>query len=75
MEKNLSEFCTCKDTACPLHPANHDKGCSLCIAKNIKKKEIPSCLFNAANGYPSKEGYSFEAFAKLILSTSTENKS
>ena len=64
---NLSEFCTCNDRACPLHPANHEKGCSLCIAKNIKKKEIPSCMFNAAGGYPSKEGYSFEAFARLVL--------
>ncbi|MDE6104126.1 MAG: hypothetical protein K2G38_00350 [Clostridia bacterium] len=73
MENKLSDFCTCNDRACPLHPANHDKGCSLCIAKNIKKKEIPSCLFNAANGYPSKDGYSFEAFAKLILNDKTEN--
>ena len=73
MENKLSDFCTCNDRACPLHPANHDKGCSLCMAKNIKKKEIPSCLFNAANGYPSKDGYSFEAFAKLILGGKTEN--
>ena len=67
MEKILSEFCTCKDYACPLHPTNHDKGCSLCIAKNIKKKEIPSCFFKVADGYPSKDGYTFEAFAKLVL--------
>ena len=66
MDNNISKFCTCKDTACPLHPSNHDKGCSLCMAKNIKNKEIPSCLFAAADGYPSKDGYSFEAFAKLI---------
>lgn len=74
MEKNLSEFCTCKDRACPLHPSNHDKGCSLCIAKNIRKKEIPSCLFNAADGYPSKDGYSFEAFARHILNLKADNK-
>lgn len=43
---NLSEFCTCKDTDCPLHPSNHDKGCSLCIAKNLKLGEIPNCFFN-----------------------------
>ena len=68
MSVNLSEFCVCKDTACPLHPSNHDKGCSLCIAKNLKKKEIPSCFFQAADGYPSDNGYSFESFAKLVLS-------
>lgn len=67
MEKKLSDFCTCKDYACPLHPANHNKGCSLCIAKNIEKKEIPSCFFNAVNEYPSKDGYSFETFAQIIL--------
>ena len=65
--KNISEFCPCRDRACPLHPANHDKGCSLCMEKNIKNREVPSCLFNAANGYPSKNGYSFEAFASLVL--------
>lgn len=73
MEKNLSDFCTCKDHACPLHPVNHEKGCSLCIAKNIKKKEIPSCLFDVAGGYPSKEGYSFEAFARLVLGVKKED--
>ena len=73
MENNLSEFCTCKDRGCPLHPSNHDKGCSLCIAKNIRKKEIPSCLFNAADGYPSEDGYSFEAFARHVLSNKTNN--
>lgn len=29
-------FCACKDTKCPLHPVNHDHGCTLCIAKNLK---------------------------------------
>ena len=73
MEKNLSEFCTCKDYSCPLHPTNHEKGCSLCISKNLKKKEIPSCFFKAADAYPSKDGYTFEAFAKQILSQKSEN--
>ena len=68
MKENISEFCTCRDHDCPLHPINHSEGCSLCIVKNIKKREIPSCFFNAANGYPSKNGYSFEAFAELVLS-------
>ena len=73
MMTNPSEFCTCKDHACPLHPVNHNEGCSLCMAKNIKKKEIPSCLFKEANGYPSKNGYSFEAFAELVISNKKDH--
>lgn len=73
MEDNISKFCPCNDRACPLHPLNHNEGCSLCIAKNIRKREIPSCFFNAQNGYPSKNGYSFEAFAELVLSNKKEN--
>lgn len=33
---DAKKFCTCKDTKCPLHPVNHDHGCTLCIAKNLK---------------------------------------
>ena len=25
---NISTFCTCKDSSCPFHPTNHDKGCA-----------------------------------------------
>ncbi|MCM1297186.1 MAG: DUF6485 family protein [Muribaculaceae bacterium] len=67
MENNSGNFCTCRDRKCPLHPANHDKGCSPCMAKNIRKREVPSCLFDAAGNYPSKDGYSFEAFARGVL--------
>ena len=63
---NLSQFCTCKDTKCPLHPTNHDKGCSLCIAKNLKSQEIPSCFFNVADPQMKRQGYSFEDFANLF---------
>ena len=63
---NLSEFCTCKDTKCPLHPTNHDKGCSLCIAKNLKLREIPSCFFNVADPDMKRKGYSFEDFAEVV---------
>lgn len=44
MMDNLSEFCTCKDEKCPLNPANHSKGCSLCIKKCLSLGEIPSCF-------------------------------
>lgn len=58
--------CTCKDTNCPYHPVNHDQGCSLCIAKNIKEREIPSCLFNLIDD-GSEHEYHFEDFAKMVL--------
>ena len=64
---NLSrKQCTCKDTNCPYHPVNHDQGCSLCIAKNINEREIPSCLFNLVDD-GSEHEYHFEDFAKMVL--------
>lgn len=45
MSSNV-EFCTCTDKDCPFNPVNHDKGCTPCIAKNLKAGEIPSCFFN-----------------------------
>ncbi len=44
---NLSDFCTCKNLAYPLHPAKHDKGCAPCIQKNLKLHEIPNCFFHS----------------------------
>ena len=41
-----NNFCTCNDLACPLNPKNHDKGCSPCIQKNLRQKEIPNCFSN-----------------------------
>lgn len=64
---NLSEFCTCKDTDCPLHPSNHDKGCSLCIAKNLKLGEIPNCFFNLVDKENKSADYKFADFARLVL--------
>lgn len=29
----MKTFCTCANKACPLHPTQHDKGCSPCIEK------------------------------------------
>ena len=62
----LSPFCTCTDIACPMHPTNHDKGCSLCIAKNLKLREIPSCFFNMV-GSEKRDTYFFEDFAEAVL--------
>lgn len=65
--ENLSDFCTCKDKKCPLNPVNHEKGCSLCIAKCLKKSEIPSCFFNAVNLQEKPNGYTYRDFANFVL--------
>ena len=65
---NLSTFCTCKNLESPIHPTKHDKGCSPCIAKNLKLGEIPNCFFNNVEGTENRTGDSFEDFAKAVLS-------
>lgn len=63
---NLSPFCTCKDLNCPLHPTNHDKGCALCIAKNLKLGEVPNCFFNRIGETEKRAGYSYNDFADAV---------
>ena len=58
--------CTCTDTSCPFNPANHDKGCTPCIVKNLKYGEIPSCFFVAIQGHDEYPGYSYQHFAQLV---------
>ena len=58
--------CTCTDTSCPFNPANLDKGCTPCIAKNLKYGEIPSCFFVAIQGHDEYPGYSYQHFAQLV---------
>ena len=58
--------CTCTDTSCPFNPATHDKGCTPCIAKNLKYGEIPSCFFVAIQGHDEYPGYSYQHFAQLV---------
>lgn len=70
--KKENGFCTCTDTACPLHPTNHDKGCTLCIAKNLKRREIPSCFFKAVNDKEKPNGYYFEDFAEWVYKNSVK---
>jgi len=67
-------FCTCTDTACPCHPTNHDKGCTPCIAKNLREREIPTCFFKAAGGRKPTEGWHFDDFAALIVSNYKANE-
>ena len=63
---NNVPFCTCTDTGCPFHPSNHDKGCTPCIAKNLREQEIPSCFFKAIDTPKPTAGWRFENFAALV---------
>lgn len=64
----MSRICTCKDTKCPLHPDNHDKGCTPCISKNLKLGEIPNCFFNlVAEEGEEIEAYSIEGFTRMVM--------
>lgn len=58
--------CACTDTSCPHNPVNHDKGCSPCIAKNLRHGEIPSCFFVKVQGHDEYDGYSYRHFARLV---------
>jgi len=60
-------FCSCNNFSCSLHPAKHDKGCTPCISKNLKLREIPNCFFNLVDGNESRKGDFFEDFARLVL--------
>lgn len=70
----MSQFCTCSNFACPLHPRNHDKGCSPCISKNLKMKEIPTCFFNLVDPDGRRKGDSFEDFARAALQPPAESE-
>ena len=65
---NLSPFCTCENLECPLHPTRHDKGCALCIAKNLKLNEMPNCFFAKVAGSDKRMGDTFADFADAVKS-------
>lgn len=71
--ENLSDFCSCNDLKCQFHPSNHNKGCSPCIAKNLKEGEIPSCFFNKVGNENDVKSYYFKDFAKLVLKNNRED--
>ena len=64
-----AEFCTCSDRECPFNPVNHDKGCTPCIAKNLKAGEIPSCFFNSVDpeGKADRGAYLRRDFARVVM--------
>jgi hypothetical protein len=70
----MSHICSCTNIKCPLHPTHHDKGCTPCISKNLKLKEIPNCFFNLMDDAESRDGDSFEDFAKQVLKCNDDMK-
>lgn len=70
------DFCTCDDYECPFNPVNHGQGCTPCIAKNLREREIPSCIFNKQD--PNKEadrgGYKWADFARVVMETAEKDK-
>ena len=64
--KEARDFCTCTDTACPFHPSRHNQGCTLCIQKNLKQKEIPSCFFHDIDCEKPTPGWHYSDFAALV---------
>ena len=60
------KMCTCTDTSCPYNPVNHDKGCTPCIAKNLKMGELPSCFFVAVQGHDEYPAYTYQHFARVV---------
>ena len=57
----------------PLHPANHGQGCDLCIQKELRKGEIPSCFFNLViRPGETVEDCTIQAFARRVLNREAE---
>lgn len=71
--ENSAKFCTCRHTDCPLHPSNHDKGCTPCISKNQKTKGLPECYFNLVDGHENRKADGLKDFAELILNHEEKN--
>ena len=67
MSDSRVDFCTCSSRDCPNHPANHDRGCTPCNRKNLKRGEIPSCFFNLIGHDEPLASYRIENFARLAL--------
>ncbi len=72
--KDAKEFCTCADHGCPFHPVNHDKGCTLCIQKNLKMKEIPSCFFNDIDCEKPTAEWHYKDLAALVEKAESEDE-
>ncbi len=72
--KTAKDFCTCTALDCPNHPVNHDRGCELCIQKNLREKEIPGCFFNDIPCPKPTEHWHYEDFAALVKAAKEQGK-
>ena len=54
-------------------PSNHSQGCDLCIQKELRKGEIPSCFFNLViRPGETVEDCTMAAFARRVLEREAE---
>lgn len=69
MAITAKDFCTCMDLQCALHPTNHDRGCDMCVKKNLDQKELPSCFFIklGVEREQFKNDTTFAAFADAVM--------
>ena len=73
-KRNAAAFCTCTDLQCPCHPSNHDQGCNLCILKNLRQKEIPSCFFHDIDCEKPTPDWHYADFAALVLAAQAKEQ-
>lgn len=63
----MEHFCTCPETDCKNHPRNHSQGCDLCIQKNLRLGEIPSCFFlKVHNDIHTWDDFSINGFLAFV---------
>ena len=67
--KSSADFCTCDSFSCPLHPSNHDKGCTPCMEKNLKVGHVPNCMIHAVSTAEKPSGYTYSDFADFVRQT------
>jgi len=66
--ENNKHFCTCTDLRCKLNPHSGAKGCDLCVKKNLKAGEIPSCFFRLVNSDISElKEFTIESFVDFYI--------
>lgn len=62
-----THFCTCPDTKCSKHPANHAFGCDPCIKSNLLQKRMPTCFYKAVHDDTSNvTDYTIEGFVDFF---------
>ena len=66
--ENNRHFCTCPDLSRKLNLHNNSKGCGLCVKKNLKAGEIPTCFFRLVNDDISElKEFTIESFVDFYI--------